>query len=123
MRRSSIRPVFTALTALLPAAVHAQSPTPPASCPTQFVPVPNMFSADTLRLAIDPGYGIKPVDSTLALTALSVVNDHLSLPSPLALPPVITGWYSSLPGVDGPSMAGTQGFMGEAFIDIQRTAR
>jgi len=123
MRRSSIRLVFTALTALLPAAVHAQSPTPPASCPTQFVPVPNMFSADTLRLAIDPGYGIKPVDSTLALTALSVVNDHLSLPSPLALPPVITGWYSSLPGVDGPSMAGTQGFMGEAFIDIQRNGK
>ena len=104
----------------MPPALAPQA-APPASCPAPLVPVPDTYGTDTLRLAIDPGYGIKPVDSTLALTALSVVNDNLALPSPLALPPVITGWYQGAPG--GESPVGTQGFMGEAFVDIERNGK
>ena len=97
-RRENVHPVSmprplhslaVILATLVAATASAQAP---VKCPAPLVEIPNSYSLDTLRLAIDPGYGIKPVDSTLALTALSVVNENLVLPKPLALPPVITQW-------------------------------
>ena len=93
---------------------------PPAAanaCPQSPAEVAGAYTVDSLLLALDPGYGIKPVDSTLALTALAVVGDHLALPAPLALPPVVVGWG---PNPRGPGMAAIQGFMGEAFVEIDR---
>lgn len=133
MRHTPKLPTATLLAAIVPAALiahalcagvlFAQAPAAAVNCPTPLVPLPNMYALDTLRLSIDPGYGIKPVDSTLALTALSVVNDNLVLPSPLALPPMITNWYSAFPNSPNPSMSGTQGFMGEAFVDIEHNGK
>jgi hypothetical protein len=122
MTRISIRPAIFVLVALLATTLPAQTPAT-TSCPAPLVEVPNMYSMDTLVLAIDPGYGIKPVDSTLALTALSVVNDALVLPKPLALPAVITKWYGSVSGGMDQAGMGTQGFMGEAFVDIQHNGK
>ena len=109
----------TVLAARTSAAQGSAAPTA-ASCPAPFEPS-GSYSADTLLLAVDPGYGIKPVDSTQALTALSVVGDELVLPSPLALPPVIVSTYGTGVG-DGPQLVsgGSQGFMGEAFVELER---
>ena len=109
----------------LPIAARGQAAaTPNGSCSTALEVVPNAFSTDTLFLSVDPGYGLKPVDTTLALTALSVVNDDLVLPAPLAMPPVITKWYG-MPA-DNPaarSMTGAQGFMAESFIEMARDGK
>lgn len=123
MRITSTSFLVASLALLLPALVAAQAPAPAPSCPAQFDVLPNTYVGDTLTLAIDPGYGIKPVDSTLALTALSVVNDNLVLPKPLALPPVITASYQAAPGDGGPAFVGTQGFMGEAFVELERNGK
>ena len=123
-RVSSRLLVFAAGTVLAATVAGAQGATPPAtSCPAPLEPS-GSFTADTLLLAVDPGYGIPPVDSMLALTALSVVGDALVLPSPLALPPVIVSTYSTGSG-DAPQMVsgGAQGFMGEAFVEIDRNGK
>lgn len=92
-----------------------------ATCPAPFEQLRGAYTTDTLILALDPGYGIKPVDSTVAMIALATVSDALALPAPLALPPVIVQWVN-----DGPSAAddqvtgGAQGFMAEAFVEIER---
>lgn len=108
-------------TVLTAAIAGAQGAAPPAaSCPAPLEPS-GSYSADTLFLGIDPGYGIPPVDSMAALTALSVVSDALVLPSPLALPPVIVSTYTT-GATDGAQLVsgGAQGFMGEAFVEIER---
>jgi hypothetical protein len=123
MRHTLIRSLLALLLVIaLAPRLDAQAPAA-ASCPAPLDAIPNAYATDTLVLAIDPGYGIKPVDSTLALTALSVVNEALALPSPLALPPVITKWYHGLAGETQGAPVGTQGFMGEAFVDIERNGK
>ncbi len=95
--------------------------TPPTTgadaCARPLEEIAGAYTVDSLLLALDPGYGIRPVDSTAALTALAVVNDHLALPAPLALPPVVVGWG---PNPRGSGTAAIQGFMGEAFVEIDR---
>jgi hypothetical protein len=86
-------------------------------CAQPLEEIAGAYTVDSLLLALDPGYGIKPVDSTSALTTLSVINDHLTLPAPLALPPVVVGWG---PNPKGSGKAAIQGFMGEAFVEIDR---
>ena len=111
-------------TVLAATAASAQgAPPAAAACPAP-LESSGSFGADTLLLAIDPGYGIKPVDSTQAMTALSVVSDALVLPSPLALPPVIVTTYGSGP-TDAPQTisGGSQGFMGEAFVEVERNGK
>lgn len=125
MPRASSRLLALAAGTLLAATVaNAQgAATTAATCPAP-LEASGSFTADTLLLAIDPGYGIPPVDSMLALTALSVVGDGLVLPSPLALPPVIVSTYSTGTG-DTPQLVsgGAQGFMGEAFVEIERNGK
>ena len=100
-------------------AAAAQGAPAPSCAPT--LEPSGTFSADTLFLAIDPGYGIKPVDSAAALTALSVVGNALALPEPLTLPPAIMTTYSTGSDDAAPMVSsGAQGFMGEAFVEIQR---
>jgi hypothetical protein len=124
---SRVAPRLLALaagTVLAAAVANAQGAAQPAgSCPAP-LEASGSFTADTLFLGIDPGYGIPPVDSMAALTALSVVSDALVLPSPLALPPVIVSTYSTGTG-DAPQMVsgGAQGFMGEAFIELERSGK
>ena len=120
---------FLALVAVAGFAARAATaqgmPAPAASCPVPLEPT-GSFSADTLTLSVDPGYGIKPVDSTSALTALSVIGDALVLPAPLPMPPVIVSTYGTGSGTaDSPPVVtgGLQGFMGEAFVEIERSAK
>jgi hypothetical protein len=116
----SLSPVLTAIACALLAGDLGAQGTNARACNPTLVPA-GSFSADTLFLAIDPGYGIKPVDSAAALTALSVVGNALTLPEPLTLPPAIMTTYST-ESDDGAQMlsSGAQGFMGEAFVEIQR---
>ena len=120
MRQTLIRSLLAALVLVAVVSRLDAQASPAESCAAPLVPIPNAYATDTLLLAVDPGYGIKPVDSTLALTALAAVNDALVLPSPLALPPVITNWYHGLAGETQGAPVGAQGFMGEAFVDIER---
>ena len=92
-----------------------------ATCPAPLEQLPGAYTTDTLILALDPGYGIKPIDSTIALTALATVGDALALPAPLALPPVIVQWFRGGPSTaDDQPGGGAQGFMAEAFVEIER---
>lgn len=112
---------LTIAVAVTTAAASGQdaAPNAKAACPAPLVVVGQSYSADTLLLVVDPGYGIKPVDTTMAQTALSTVGGELELPAPLPLPPVIVKWFRSGPeGGDATSMSGAQGFMGEAFVEI-----
>lgn len=108
-------------------AAAGQGATPDASaatCPAPLEELGGSYTTDTLTLAIDPGYGIKPVDSTIAMTALATVGDALALPAPLALPPVIVQWFHGGPGTaDDQPGAGAQGFMAEAFVEMERTGK
>lgn len=98
------------------------SPNAPApACPAPLEQLPGAFTTDTLILALDPGYGIKPVDSTVAMTVLATVSDGLALPSPLPLPPVIVQLFRGGPGsADDQPAGGAQGFMAEAYVEIER---
>ena len=119
MPRYLARLLCLTASASLATAAAAQG-TPGHPCTPAFEPS-GTTSADTLFLAIDPGYGIKPIDSAAALTALSVVGNALTLPEPLTLPPAIMTTYST--GSDDGALkvsSGSQGFMGEAFVEIQR---
>jgi hypothetical protein len=110
-----------AIAAMTAAASGQDTPAPsgPTACPAPLVVVGRSYSADTLLLVLDPGYGIKPVYSTMAQTALYTVGGELELPAPLPMPPVIAKWFTGGPdGGDAMSMSGAQGFMGEAFIEI-----
>lgn len=124
MSRTSI-PLAILLAATLGAVPRAdgqQAAVPAAAgdCSAPLHEVADAYTIDSLFLAIDPGYGIKPVDSTLGLTALDIVNEHLVLPAPLALPPVVVSWGQNPRGA---GMAAIQGFMGEAFVEIDHKGR
>jgi hypothetical protein len=96
-----------------------------ATCPAPLEPLSDAaYTTDTLILALDPGYGIKPVDSMVAMNALATVNDDLTLPAPLALPPVIVQWFHGGPSVaDDQPGGGAQGFMAEAFVELERSGK
>ena len=91
-------PLLAALAALAAAVlavpVAAQRPAPVAACKSIEV-TQGMSSADTLFLALDPGYGVRPVDVGVEQTALAVIADSLVLPAPFPIPPVITRWTES----------------------------
>jgi len=125
MLQFSTRVFFLIAGALLAsrAAAGQGVPTAAKDCTAPLEPS-GAYTADTLLLAVDPGYGIKPVDSTLAQTALAVVSDALVLPSPLALPPVIVMTYGAAMGDSTRTVSGgAQGFMGEAFVEIERNSK
>ncbi len=124
MPRAAASVAFCCLTWTLAAPIiGAQAVTDTVDCRQPLEPIPGSFIKGTLTLALDPGYGIRPVDSTSALTALSIVNDELVLPTPLELPPVIAQSWPSPPATADSPAQGFQGFMGEAFVEVTRDGK
>ncbi|HEX2779428.1 MAG TPA: energy transducer TonB [Gemmatimonadaceae bacterium] len=105
----------TALVAALAVAapLAAQAPAPAPSCPAPLEPIGNSYAQDTLLLVLDPGYGLAPQPENVQQSALAAVFQGLELPTPLPLPVVITRLFAN-----GGSMAGSQGFTAEAFVEI-----
>lgn len=103
--------LFAALA--LAAPLYAQAPAPAPSCPAPLQPIEGSYAQDTLILVIDPGYGLAPQAEHVQQSALVAVSQGLDLPTPMPLPVVISRVFS---GGDG--MAGSQGFMAEAFVEI-----
>ena len=75
---------FAALGALCAARLESQS----ASCDSVFFPRTQDWTQDTLFLAAEGGYGVRPVPDDQAQLALLLLTDSLKVPQPLALPPV-----------------------------------
>lgn len=113
MRAPLLVPLAALAAASLAAPLAAQRPAPVSACKSiQFVP--DAYTDDTLFLALDPGYGIRPVGLDLEQTGLAVIADSLVLPKPLPIPPVLTRWSTS----GGGSETGARGVMAEAFVEL-----
>ena len=121
---SALLAVTVASAATTATAQDAGADAKAASCPAPLEPLPGAYATDTLILAVDPGYGIKPIDSTVAMTVLATVGDALALPTPLPLPPVIVQWFRAGPSsAEDEAAGGAQGFMAEAFVEIERNGK
>ncbi|NUQ21592.1 MAG: hypothetical protein HOQ09_11600 [Gemmatimonadaceae bacterium] len=111
MRHASLIAAAIVLAAAAPLAAQQSA----GSCRPALDPIPGAFQSDTIFLALDPGYGIKPLAPEIELTALSVIADSLVLPTPMPMPPVIAKTFSF---EGGTMLGGTQGMMGEAFVEF-----
>ena len=112
MRRTTL---LTAALLMLPASGMAQANSgATAACRPALEPMPGAFSTDTIFLTLDPGYGIKPLAEEMQQTALAVIADSLILPTPLPMPPIIGKTWT----FQGSGPGGSQGFMGEAFVEF-----
>jgi hypothetical protein len=102
-----------ATAALLASPLAAQRPSAVPACKSINL-VQGNYSEDTLFLALDPGYGIKPVAPEVSQTSLAVIADSLVLPTPLPMPPVLVRWTS----MGGGEETATLGLMAEAFVEL-----